>query len=459
MTLAKNDAKTNVSISEFGYEQELKRSLGLGGVLVFGLAVMSPMAPAAVFGFVAQESYGLVPLVYFIGITGMIFTALGYAQMGRRFPIAGSVYNYVQRGLNPHLGFLAGWLIMVDYFLIPASCMSLTGNWAADILPGVPAWIPVLLSIIIFTVANIRGIEDATKLNFTLVGLQFLLFIIFLVCVIRFLANGGGMGFSIEPFYKPGVIDLKFIAKAATLACFSFIGFDSVSTLGEEAKNPARDVPLATILCLAILAVMFISMTWLAACVVPDYTTLDPDMGFFDICGIIGGTPLRITMILSLLLSNVICSMSTQASVTRIMYSFARDGLFPKFFGKIHPKYKSPWLAILFCGISTAILSIFVNTTNLLTLVNFGALSAYLFLNFTVFWYFFIRQKRRGIYGIINYLIVPFIGFSILAYIWLGFDKVTLTFGLSWLAIGIIWGAIKSKGYKEVPEAFTKAQL
>ena len=174
---------------------------------------------------------------------------------------------------------------------------------------------------------------------------------------------------------------------------------------------------------------------------------------------LIGGTPLRITMILSLLLSNVICSMSTQASVTRIMYSFARDGLFPKFFGKIHPKYKSPWLAILFCGISTAILSIFVNTTNLLTLVNFGALSAYLFLNFTVFWYFFIRQKRRGIYGIINYLIVPFIGFSILAYIWLGFDKVTLTFGLSWLAIGIIWGAIKSKGYKEVPEAFTKAQL
>lgn len=455
----KEDSKTTASVEEFGYKQELKRSLGLGGVLVFGLAVMSPLAPAAVFGFVAQESYGLVPLVYFIGIMGMIFTALGYAQMGRRFPIAGSVYNYVQRGLNPHLGFLAGWLIMVDYFLIPAACMSLTGNWAANILPGVPAWVVILASIIIFTFANIRGIEDATKLNFILVGFQFLLFLVFLVCVIRFLVNGGGMGFSIEPFYKPGVIDFKFIATAATLACFSFIGFDSVSTLGEEAKNPGKDVPLATILCLVILAVMFISMTWLAACVVPDYTTLDPDMGFFDICGIVGGTPLRIAMILALLLSNVICSMSTQASVTRIMYSFSRDGMFPKFFGRIHPKYQSPWLAILFCGTATAILSIFVNTTNLLTLVNFGALSAYLFLNFTVFWYFFIKQKRRGLHGIINYLIVPFIGFTILAYIWLGFDKITLTFGLSWLAIGIVWGAIKSKGYKEVPEAFKNAQL
>lgn len=457
--MKKEETNSVASVENFGYKQELKRSLGLGGILVFGLAVMSPLAPAAVFGYVAQESYGLVPLVYFIGIAGMVFTALGYAQMGRRFPIAGSVYNYVQRGLNPHLGFLAGWLIMIDYFLIPSACMSLTGNWMSSLVPGIPAWVWILASIIIFTFANIRGIEDATKLNFALVGFQMLLFIIFIFCVVRFLINGGGMGFSIQPFYKAGIIDFKFVATAATLACFSFIGFDSVSTLGEEAKKPSRDIPRATILCLLILGAMFITMTWLAACVVPNYTTLDPDMGFFDICGIVGGTPLRLCMILALIMSNIICSMSTQASVTRIMYSFSRDKFFPKFFGVIHPKYKSPWLAILFCGIMTAILSIFVNTTNLLTLVNFGALSAYLFLNFTVFWYFFIKEKRRGIHGIINYLIVPFIGFSILAFIWMGFDKITLTFGFAWLFIGIVWGAIKSKGYKEVPEAFSKTSI
>jgi amino acid transporter len=204
---------------------------------------------------------------------------------------------------------------------------------------------------------------------------------------------------------------------------------------------------------------MFITMTWLAACVVPDYTILDPDMGFFDICVIIGGPWLRLTMIITLLTANLICCLATQASVTRIMYSFSRDKIFPKFFGVIHPKYKSPWLAILFCGISTAFLSIFVNIENLLTLVNFGALSAYLFLNFTVFWFFFIRLKWRGLHGIINYLIVPTIGFTILSFIWLGFDRITLTFGLSWLVIGIVWGAIKSKGYKEVPEAYKKAAI
>ena len=449
----------SASIEEFGYKQELKRSLGLAGIIAYGLAVMAPMAPAAVFGFVARESHGLVPLVYFIGITGMVFTAAGYAHMGRRFPIAGSVYNYVQRGLNPHLGFIAGWLIMIDYFLIPAACVNLTGTWSADLLPAIPPWIFILVSVIIFTFVNIRGIESATKLNFILVGLQFVLFGVFLVCVIRYLAAGGGMGFSIKPFYQPGVIDLKFIALAATLACFSFIGFDSVSTLGEEARNPARDIPRATLLCLGILGVMFITMTWLAACVVPDYTTLDPDMGFFNVCGIIGGPILRVSTILTLLTANLVCSVATQASVTRIMYSFSRDKFFPRFFGVIHPKYKSPWLGILFCGTCTAILSIFVNIENLLTLVNFGALTAYLFLNFTVFWYFFIRLKRRGVHGIINYLFVPVIGFSILAFIWMGFDRITLTFGLSWLAIGIVWGAVKSKGYKEVPEAFKNTAI
>jgi len=447
------------SVEEFGYEQELKRSLGLGGVLVYGLAVMAPLAPAAVFGFVARESFGLVPLVYFIGIMGMVFTAIGYAHMGRRFPIAGSVYNYVQRGLNPHIGFIAGWLIMVDYFLIPAACVNLTGTWATDIIPSVPSWVFILLTVAIFTFINIRGIESATILNFCLVGLQFALFGVFIFCVIRFLSLGNGLGFSIKPFYQPGVIDFKFIAAAATLACFSFIGFDSVSTLGEEAKYPARDVPRATILCLLILGVMFIVMTWLAACVVPDYTMLDPDMGFFNICAIVGGPALRLAMILTLMTANLICGVATQASVTRIMYSFSRDKFFPKFFGIIHPKYKSPWLGILFCGISTAILSIFVYIENLLTLVNFGALSAYLFLNVTVFWYFFIRLKRRGLHGIINYLIVPTVGFTILAFIWLGFDRITLTFGLSWLLIGIIWGAIKSKGYREVPEAYKKATI
>ena len=142
---------SSLNLEDLGYEQELKRSLNFAGVIFFGFAVMCPIAPAAIYGFVAQESYGLVPLVYLVGIIGMIFTALAYAHMGRRFPVAGSVYNYVQRGLNPHVGFIAGWLIMADYFLIPSSCTSLTANWASDLLPGVPMWVFVIVSILIFT--------------------------------------------------------------------------------------------------------------------------------------------------------------------------------------------------------------------------------------------------------------------------------------------------------------------
>lgn len=450
---------SSLNLEDLGYEQELKRSLNFAGVIFFGFAVMCPIAPAAIYGFVAQESYGLVPLVYLVGIIGMIFTALAYAHMGRRFPVAGSVYNYVQRGLNPHVGFIAGWLIMADYFLIPSSCTSLTANWASDLLPGVPMWVFVIVSILIFTFVNIRGINDVTKLNLVICGVMFVCFFVFVICAVKYIANGGGIGFSTAPFYKPDVIDFTFIGSAASLACFSFIGFDSMSTLGEEAKNPARDVPRATVLCLLIMAIMFISMTWLASCAFPNYESLDPDMGFFDICGVVGGTPLRMAFIFALLGANIICAVSVEASVSRIMYSFSRDGLFPKFFGKIHPKYKTPYVATLFCSITTAVFVLFVDTTNLLTLVNFGALSAYILMNFTVFWYFFIKLKRRGVHGIINYLIVPFIGLTVLLYIWIGFDRITLTIGLIWLACGIIWGAVKSKGYKVIPEAYKNTEL
>lgn len=450
---------SSLNLEDLGYEQELKRSLNFAGVIFFGFAVMCPIAPAAIYGFVAQESSGLVPLVYLVGIIGMIFTALAYAHMGRRFPVAGSVYNYVQRGLNPHVGFIAGWLIMADYFLIPSSCTSLTANWASDLLPGVPMWVFVIVSILIFTFVNIRGINDVTKLNLVICGVMFVCFFVFVICAVKYIANGGGIGFSTAPFYKPDVIDFTFIGSAASLACFSFIGFDSMSTLGEEAKNPARDVPRATVLCLLIMAIMFISMTWLASCAFPNYESLDPDMGFFDICGVVGGTPLRMAFIFALLGANIICAVSVEASVSRIMYSFSRDGLFPKFFGKIHPKYKTPYVATLFCSITTAVFVLFVDTTNLLTLVNFGALSAYILMNFTVFWYFFIKLKRRGVHGIINYLIVPFIGLTVLLYIWIGFDRITLTIGLIWLACGIIWGAVKSKGYKVIPEAYKNTEL
>src|SRR4051812_49210724 len=121
-------------LAEFGYRQELNRTLSTADLLIYGLVFMVPIAPWAIFGVVFNEAKGMVPLVYLIGLVAMIFTALSYAQMSRAFPIAGSVYSYVGRRLHPVLGFFAGWTILLDYLLVPTllSTSSRRSRWRAS---------------------------------------------------------------------------------------------------------------------------------------------------------------------------------------------------------------------------------------------------------------------------------------------------------------------------------------
>lgn len=448
------------SVEQYGYKQELKRALGFWDLLIYGMAFMAPLAPAAVYGYVVRDSKGMVPLVYLVGAVGMVFTALSYAKMSERFPIAGSVYNYVQRGINPHLGFIAGWLILADYFIIPSAIYLFSGLWLSNLITGFPYWAWIILFLSFNTVVNILGIEFTSKTNFLLVGVQVTLFIIFLIKGIAFIAKGGGAGaFMLEPFYQPKVVNAGFIATAASIAVLSFLGFDAISTLGEEAKNAARDIGRATITSLILLGSMFIILTYVAVLAAPNYGALNPDTAFFDVAGIISGNWLKIAMIAALVCANVAAAMVSQASVSRIFYSLSRDKLIPSFFEKIHPKYKTPYLATIFSAVCTAILAIGLNIENIIKLINFGALTSFMILNFTVFWYFFVKEKLRSRVDIIQYVILPSIGIFILGFVWSGLDHMTKKIGIGWLILGIIYGAIKSQGYKKVPDVFKNIKI
>jgi amino acid transporter len=118
-TPAAEGGESQQALESFGYHQELKRSLGLRDLIIYGLVFMVPIAPFAIFGTVFNSSKGMVPLTYLIGMVAMIFTALSYREMSRAFPIAGSVYSYVSHGINSSVGFFAGWAILLDYLLVP----------------------------------------------------------------------------------------------------------------------------------------------------------------------------------------------------------------------------------------------------------------------------------------------------------------------------------------------------
>lgn len=434
----------------------LRRVLTFKDLLVYGMVFMVPIAPMSVYGIVSQQSFGMVPLVYLVGIIAMVFTALSYSKMSREFPVAGSVYSYVQRGLNPHIGFLSGWMILVDYILAPALLYAFSGLWMNSLVPSIPTWVWVVLFVVINTIVNARGVQLAAKTNFILLGIEIIALLIFVGVAIKFVfIDGlGAGGFSLKPIFQPEHLNIGFVATATSIAVLSFLGFDAISTLAEETKNPTKTVGRATVAALIVLGLIFMLETYMAALIHPQYKGLDPDMGFFDIAKEAGGPFLYYMLIIvNVIASGIANALAAQSAISRILYSMSRDKLLPgsKVFGKIHAKYQTPFNATLFVGAVSLIVANFLSVSTIISFVNFGALTSFMVLNVAVFVYFFIKKKRRGIKGFLNYVLLPLIGFAVIAYVWSGFDKMTFIVGFSWLAIGIIVGAVKSKGYKVAP--------
>jgi amino acid transporter len=445
------------NIEEFGYHQELHRALKFRHLLAYGMVFMVPIAPMGIYGFVVGPGLGMVPFIYLVGIIAMTFTALSYRWMSQEFPITGSVYSYVQRGLNAHLGFLAGWMIMADYLLAPALLYGFTGLWLHALVPSIPIWVFILIFVAINSFVTARGITVTAETNWVLLAIELVTLIIFLVIGLKYvLVDGGGTGgLSFDPIFQPDKVNLSFVAAAASIAVLSFLGFDGISTLAEETHRPERTVGNATVAALIILGLIFVTQTYVAALVHPNYKSLDPELAFFQIGRDAGGAFLYyLLLVVNVIAVGIANALAAQVAISRILYSVSRDDMLPAsgFLSRIHPRYRTPFNATLFVGAVTLAVALIFEVDTITKFVNFGALTAFMALNISVFVYFFIRRRRRGsLSDFFKYLLFPLLGFAIIAYVWSGFDRNTFIFGFSWLAVGIIIAAIKTKGFREKP--------
>ena len=235
-------------LAEFGYRQELNRTLSTADLIIYGLVFMVPIAPWAIFGVVYNQSRGMVPLVYLIGLVAMIFTALSYAQMSKAFPIAGSVYSYVGRGLNRHVGFLAGWTILLDYLLVPTLLYVFAAESMAGIFPGVPKQVWIVLFLVVNTGVNYIGISFTAIVNRIFLVAELLFIVIFLIMAIVAVSKGvGGAEFTTKPLFDAATFTPGLAATALSIAVLSFLGFDGIATLSEEAKGGRRAAGVAMI--------------------------------------------------------------------------------------------------------------------------------------------------------------------------------------------------------------------
>jgi amino acid transporter len=429
-----------LSIEEFGYQDQLHRALTTRDLVIYGLIFMVPIAPYSVFGFVYNDAKGMVPLAYLVGLVGMFFTALSYAAMSRAFPLAGSVDTYAQRGLHEIAGFFSGWLILLDYILVPSLLYLFSAVALRPVLPTVPAWVWLVAFICFNAAVNLVGIQFTARVNRYMLIMELVVLALFVALGLAALYGGEGAGrLTLKPIYDPHVFSLATVAGATSIAVLSFLGFDGISTLSEESRSGKDAVGRATVLSLLLVGVLFMLQTWIATDLSADMHFSSPETAFYEITERAGGAWLRLVTIIAVVLATAIANaMAAQAAVSRILFAMARDGKLPAILAKVHPRYKTPYVSTLcVAGVSLVVGLLFANRVDDLTLiVNFGALSGFVLLHLSVINHYLIR-RRSGDW--LRHLIFPVIGMLIIVYVLYEMDRAAKVLGLAWIAIGIVY--------------------
>ena len=453
----------------------LQKTLVLWQLVMIGLAYMQPMTVFDTFGIVSQDTGGHVPTAYIITLVAMMFTALSYGKMVRRYPSAGSAYTYTQKSIDPKVGFVVGWCTLLDYLFNPMINILLATIYLKSQFGDINIWYYVVPLAALMTYINYRGVEMVASFNSIIVFFQLLLMVIFVILVLKglyFDGVGAATLVSSKPFVSPEM-SISVVAAGSAILCFSFLGFDGLSSLSEEAKDAAKAVPKAIFLTTLIGGVIFIFITYFMQLFFEGYTFTNPEesqpevllyAGEQAMSGVQIGKFLASTFFQSIGLWLAIFAvfasgLAAHTGVSRMMYVMGRDGIFPKkAFGYINPKYKTPSINIVIVGI-VSLSAGFFDLDFALHLVNFGALTAFFIVNVCVIVQCYFRDGQKdGFKNTMNYLILPFCGMLFIGYLWYNLEEMALKIGLVWGALGIIYLAIVTKGFRKYPKAFLDRQ-
>ena len=430
-------------VEAFGYRQELRRSLSLFDLLVYGLVFIVPIAPMAVFGYVFNASHGMVPLVYLIGSVAMVFTALSYMAMAREFPVAGSLYSYAARSLGPTVGFFAGWAILLDYLLLPTLNYVAVAIALHSAFPYVSKPLCVSALLAFATAINYFGIETTARANTVLLVVGLVILAVFIgVSLFAVIHHTGGARFSLLPVYNAVEISPRIIFGALSLAVLSFLGFDAISTLSEEARDGASAIARATMLSLVLATALFMSQTWLASLFSLGRTHFpagaSTDTAFYDIAALIGGYSLKFLLTVpGVVATGIAGALTAQAATARLIYGMARDRKLPHALAHVNTRRQVPERAIfLVAGVTLALGVLLVDQLELLTsMVCFGALLGFLLLHVSVVVHFTYRQKSSNW---LRHLAAPTIGAIVIGYVLWNAETHAKIAGTTWLAAGLV---------------------
>jgi putrescine importer len=438
----------------------LRRTLTLWDLIFYGIVLIQPIAPVPLYGVAQKLSDGHFVTIILIALFAMLITAVSYGRMGALYPTAGSAYTYVGKGLNPHLGFLAGWAMILDYLLQPL----INTVWMATALHEryvhqVPFEVWALIIVGIMTALNLAGVKSSSNANKILLAIMSVVVVAFVVLAIKFLYGGQGWAglFSLQPLYDPKTFNAHKILTATSFAALTYIGFDGVTTLAEDVENPKRNVLLAVVLTCIFAGTCSAFESYLGARIWPDWRSFpNLETAFMDICSRVGGAVLFNAMGFILIVAAFGSGLTGTLGAARLLFGMGRDGVLPKrFFGHLKPGSSTPTFNILLIGGLALVGAVLLNYIGSAyqhagELLNFGAFLAFMGVNFACFWQFFMR-RQEGQRRFLQDALLPIIGFLFCGLIWVNLNIIAKTVGGIWFAIGILYVGYKTNWFRSAP--------
>ena len=437
--------------------QRLKRVLNLRDLLIYGMVIMQVVAPVPIFGLLEQRSDNHAVTTVLIAMLAMIITAISYGRMAVLYPMAGSAYTYVGRTFNPHLGFLTGWSMFLDYLVIPLISAIIPALAIQRLIPAAP--LPLLTFLILagMTGLNLRGIRATVRANMVLLVVTSLAVGAFLILAARYLFFKAGWSgvLSLSPVYDPATFKAGTVLGGISLAAMNYIGFDGLTTLAEDSVNPKRDMVLSTVLVVVITGILSAVELYFLHLVLPDWRLADPNTSYLDVMRTVGGPVLFTTFLVVMSVSQFGSGFSVQVNAARLLYGMGRDNVLPhSLFGYLSPQRQNPSRNIMFVGALAFLGTVFIPFDQACDLLNFGAFIGFMGVNLATFWSYYVRTPEGHRRSVLWDVLLPTSGFVLCLIFWIGLPNRAKIVGGLWLLVGVAYSAYKTRGFRQQPLLF-----
>ncbi|MEV0318878.1 APC family permease [Streptomyces sp. NPDC050658] len=427
----------------------LRRSLGFRDLVVYGLLFIAPMAPVGVFGTLDAKSHGAVALVYVIATIAMAFTAFSYAQMVKVVPQAGSVFAYARVGLGNGAGFIAGWMAMLDYLLIPAVAYLFSGIAMEALVPSVSRWVWTAIAVLVTTALNLWGVRAAARVGFLVLAMEIVVLLVFLVSAVVVLVQDGAQRGWLSPLTgdgSQGAFALSAVVGAVSVAVLSYLGFDAIASFAEEVTGGSAKVARAVLFCLAVAGFLFIAQTYLVALLEPVSSAqlaaepVKQGSAFYDAVDSAVGDWLHDLVAVSKAIGAAFAALAGQAAAGRLLFAMARDRRLPRALSRTDSG--TPRVALLCAAVVTMVAAVWAarrddGMDHLVSVVDIGALTAFVLLHASVVGWFVVR-RRGGAASWWRHGLIPVLGAAITVAVIVEAAGSAQVVGAIWFGVGVV---------------------